>query len=154
MRSLKFVLLLGLGLLIAQGARAAQIGIGVQVGPGYVGPAPVCPYGYYDYYPYACAPYGYYGPEWFSGGVFIGVGPWGHGWWHGRYYGGHGYAGRAYAHGYGHGYAGRAYANGYGHGYSAGHANGRVTTRSGNAFRGGTNSFHGGGGSHGGGRRR
>ena len=44
-----------------------------------VGPAPVCPYGYYDAPPYACAPYGYYGPEWFSGGVFIGVGPWFHG---------------------------------------------------------------------------
>ena len=24
-------------------------------------------------------PYGYYGPEWFTGGVFIGVGPWFHG---------------------------------------------------------------------------
>lgn len=44
-----------------------------------VGPAPVCPYGYYDYAPYSCAPYGYYGPEWFSGGVFIGAGPWYHG---------------------------------------------------------------------------
>jgi hypothetical protein len=44
-----------------------------------VGPAPVCPYGYYDAPPYACAPYGYYGPEWFSGGVFIGAGPWFHG---------------------------------------------------------------------------
>jgi hypothetical protein len=44
-----------------------------------IGPAPVCPYGYYDVAPYACAPYGYYGPEWFSGGVFIGVGPWFHG---------------------------------------------------------------------------
>jgi len=31
-------------------------------------------------YPYACAPYGYYGPEWFSGGIFIGAGPWYHGW--------------------------------------------------------------------------
>ncbi len=40
---------------------------------------PVCPYGYYDYAPYPCAPYGYYGPEWFSGGVFIGAGPWFHG---------------------------------------------------------------------------
>lgn len=37
---------------------------------------PLCPYGYYDYDPYACAPYGYYGPEWFSGGLFIGAGPW------------------------------------------------------------------------------
>jgi len=38
-----------------------------------------CPYGYYDFAPYSCAPYGYYGPEWFSGGVFIGAGPWFHG---------------------------------------------------------------------------
>jgi hypothetical protein len=44
-----------------------------------VGVAPVCPYGYYDTPPYACAPYGYYGPEWFTGGVFIGAGPWFHG---------------------------------------------------------------------------
>jgi hypothetical protein len=44
-----------------------------------IGVAPDCPYGYYDYSPYACAPYGYYGPEWFSSGVFIGVGPWFHG---------------------------------------------------------------------------
>jgi hypothetical protein len=44
-----------------------------------IGAAPVCPYGYYDVPPYACAPYGYYGPEWFVGGVFIGAGPWFHG---------------------------------------------------------------------------
>jgi len=44
-----------------------------------IGPAPVCPYGYYDYSPYNCAPYGYYGPEWFRGGVFLGAGPWFHG---------------------------------------------------------------------------
>jgi len=44
-----------------------------------VGVAPACPYGYYDVAPYGCAPYGYYGPEWFSGGVFIGAGPWFHG---------------------------------------------------------------------------
>lgn len=52
----------------------AQVSVGVNIGP-----APECPYGYYDYAPYDCAPYGYYGPEWFSGGVFIGVGPWFHG---------------------------------------------------------------------------
>lgn len=40
-----------------------------------VGGAPVCPYGYYEVPPYNCAPDGYYGPEWFSGGVFIGAGP-------------------------------------------------------------------------------
>jgi hypothetical protein len=44
-----------------------------------IGVAPDCPYGYYDTAPYACAPYGYYGPEWFVGGVFIGAGPWFHG---------------------------------------------------------------------------
>src|ERR1700748_1380984 len=44
-----------------------------------IGPAPVCPYGYYAAPPYNCAPYGYYGPEWFSSGVFIGAGPWFHG---------------------------------------------------------------------------
>src|SRR5580704_2368404 len=41
-----------------------------------VGAAPDCPYGYYDYAPYNCAPTGYYGPEWFSGEDFVGVGPW------------------------------------------------------------------------------
>jgi hypothetical protein len=44
-----------------------------------VGPAPVCPYGYYEAPPYNCAPYGYYGPEWFVNGIFIGAGPWYHG---------------------------------------------------------------------------
>src|ERR1700693_5190382 len=44
-----------------------------------IGVAPECPYGYYDVAPYSCAPAGYYGPEWFDGGVFIGAGPWFHG---------------------------------------------------------------------------
>jgi hypothetical protein len=43
------------------------------------GTEPSCPYGYYDYAPYNCSPYGYYGPEWFNGGVFIGAGHWFHG---------------------------------------------------------------------------
>src|ERR1700739_3777676 len=51
---------------------AAQVSISI-------GAAPVCPDGYFDYAPYNCAPYGYYGPDWFSGGVFIGAGPWFHG---------------------------------------------------------------------------
>jgi hypothetical protein len=50
-----------------------------QVYIGIGGPAPVCPYGYFDYPPYDCAPYGYYGPDWFVGGVFLGAGPWFHG---------------------------------------------------------------------------
>src|SRR3978361_628217 len=61
---------------------AALLG-GVAVAPAQIsvniGAPPVCPYGYYDYEPYPCAPYGYYGPDWFSGGGFIGNGPWFHG---------------------------------------------------------------------------
>ncbi len=62
------------GLCIAVGAPRTEAQVGVQIGV-----APVCPYGYYSVAPYNCAPYGYYGPEWFSGGVFIGAGPWFHG---------------------------------------------------------------------------
>ena len=55
-------------------APAAHAQVAVEVGP-----PPDCPYGYYDVAPYDCAPAGYYGPEWFTDGVFIGVGPWFHG---------------------------------------------------------------------------
>ena len=86
MRYLKYAGLLGLFVMLAGTAAHAQVrfGVGVGVGPGYVpppayvAPAPNCAYGYYGYYPYACAPYGYYGPEYFNGGVFIGAGPWFH----------------------------------------------------------------------------
>ncbi|HLI03984.1 MAG TPA: hypothetical protein VKU93_06900 [Terracidiphilus sp.] len=61
-------------LMMAKPAVPAQISFGVNIGP-----EPVCPYGYFDYPPYNCAPYGYYGPDWFVGGVFIGAGPWFHG---------------------------------------------------------------------------
>jgi hypothetical protein len=44
-----------------------------------IGTAPECPYGYFDAAPYGCAPSGYYGPEWFTAGVFVGAGPWFHG---------------------------------------------------------------------------
>lgn len=54
---------------------ASCAGTRVSAGVG-IGPAPICPYGYYEAPPYNCAPDGYYGPEWFSGGVFIGAGPW------------------------------------------------------------------------------
>lgn len=52
----------------------AEVNVGINLGA-----APLCPYGYYDYAPYSCAPYGFYGPEWFLGGAFIGAGPWFHG---------------------------------------------------------------------------
>ena len=58
--------------LSATSVSPAQVSIGIGV-------APVCPYGYFDYAPYDCAPYGYYGPDWFVGGVFLGAGPWFHG---------------------------------------------------------------------------
>jgi hypothetical protein len=44
-----------------------------------IGAEPSCPYGYYDYAPYSCSPSGYYGPQYFNSGAFIGVGPWFHG---------------------------------------------------------------------------
>src|SRR5437868_11052411 len=118
LRFLGLLALLGIGLFSASRANAQKLVVGVGVG-GYVGPASACAYGYYDYYPYACAPYGYYGPDWFVGGVFIGAGPWYH-----RYYGrpdrfyGHryGYYGRgpgAVYHGHGQYYSQRG---GYYHG--------------------------------------
>lgn len=50
---------------------AAQVSLSIQIGA-----APVCPYGYFPYAPYNCAPWGYYGPTWFPNGIFIGAGPW------------------------------------------------------------------------------
>jgi hypothetical protein len=79
---------------IAAAPAAAHAQVSIQIGP-----EPVCPYGYFDYAPYACAPYGYYGPDWFVGGVFYGAGPWYHGphGWYGhvdnRYDPHHGYSG-------------------------------------------------------------
>ena len=61
------------GLFVATAHNApAQVGVSI-------GEPPVCPYGYYEVPPYNCTPDGYYGPEWFSGGIFIGAGPWFHG---------------------------------------------------------------------------
>ena len=53
-------------------APPAQAQLVINIG----GPPPVCPYGYYDYAPYACAPMGFYGPGYFYNGIFLGVGPW------------------------------------------------------------------------------
>jgi hypothetical protein len=64
----------GLFVTVAVPKTQAQVNIGVSIGA-----APDCPYGYYDTTPYGCAPYGYYGPEWFTGGAFVGAGPWFHG---------------------------------------------------------------------------
>ena len=68
----KLVAALSAAMLSPLAVAPAQISVGIGV-------APVCPYGYFDYAPYDCAPYGYYGPDWFTGGIFIGAGPWFHG---------------------------------------------------------------------------
>jgi hypothetical protein len=87
LRHVALVALLALPLAYSQAE--VRVGVGVGFGGYVVGP-PVCAYGYYPDYPYGCAPYGYYGPSWFVDGIFIGAGPWYHGWGHpyyGRYYG-------------------------------------------------------------------
>jgi hypothetical protein len=67
------LVILAAGMLVATANKAnAQVSVSI-------GEPPVCPYGYYEVPPYNCAPDGYYGPEWFSGGVFVGSGPWFHG---------------------------------------------------------------------------
>src|SRR5271169_5296921 len=115
MRYLKYAALLAV-LMVPLTYSQAQVSVCVGIGPGYIDAAPVCAYGYYSYYPYACAPYGYYGPDWFAGGVFICAGPWYHGYWgrggwgrgyYGRGFGGRGFAGRGFA---GRGFAGRGFA--------------------------------------------
>ena len=107
MRYLRMLAVLGVMLIPASYAQAQRVVVGVGIGvpapaPVYAAPEPYCAYGYYDYAPYACAPYGYYGPEWFRSGVFIGIGPWFHG-----YYGGPVYRGDYWRdHGY---YVGRVW---------------------------------------------
>src|SRR3981189_1974427 len=108
MKYLRYFALLAVGMFAASYSQApVSVGVGIGGGfyedYGYYGQPPVCTYGYYDYAPYACAPYGYWGPDYFVNGVFIGVGPWF------GYYGGRGYYGRGY---YGRG----GYGRGYGHG--------------------------------------
>src|SRR5450432_3435196 len=114
MRYMKYAALLAVLMVPLTYSQAqVRIGVGVGFGPGYVAGPPVCQYGYYDYAPYACAPYGFYGPSWFSSGVFIGAGPWYHGYygrsaWGPRYdrggwgdrrgnYGHEGFEGRGFA---------------------------------------------------------
>jgi len=62
----------GLCLAVTAPRASAQVNINIGVEPS-------CPYGYFNYAPYNCAPFGYYGPTWFSSGIFIGAGPWFHG---------------------------------------------------------------------------
>jgi len=169
MRYVKYLALLAV-LMVPLAYSQAQVRVGIAVGPGYVAGPPVCAYGYYNYYPYACAPYGYYGPDWFVSGVFIGAGPWYH-WGHPAvfwnrgyrgWYGREGWRGDRFDHrgwGYAHnGYARGGYGRGDVHGYSGGGYHGGQAFRGGGEFHGreaihGGGGFRGEGGFHGGGRR-
>src|ERR1039457_4556721 len=133
MKYLRYLAVLSI-LIVPVAYSQAQVSVGVGIGPSYVAGPPVCEYGYYPDYPYACAPYGYYGPDWFAGGVFIGAGPWYHGW--GRPYYGGGYYGRGF-------YGGRGY---YGRSPVVGRGfEGRGYTSRGFEGRGAVPAFHGGG---------
>jgi len=75
-------------ILVAAVALAPAPAANAQVFIGIGGPPPVCQWGYYDYAPYACSPYGYYGSGYFYNGIFLGMGPWA-GWGYGHGWGGH-----------------------------------------------------------------
>jgi hypothetical protein len=75
MRSMmSFALAAAAGIALAATPLVSQAQLTVSIGA-----EPACPYGYYDYAPYSCSPSGYYGPQYFNSGVFVGVGPWFHG---------------------------------------------------------------------------
>jgi hypothetical protein len=71
MKKFVFAFTAAFALLLFTPAPKAQAQLGIEVGV-----EPACPYGYYGYAPYQCAPYGYYSDDWFNGGVFIGAGRW------------------------------------------------------------------------------
>jgi hypothetical protein len=153
MKYTKYVALLAVLTVMPLAYSQAQVSVGIGVGPVgvAVGGVPACAYGYYGYAPYACAPYGYYGPDWFVGGVFVGAGPWFHGpGWLGRWGVANGWYGRPW---YGHPGWGRAWGGGRGyvargpvHG-SVGGVHGAAVARGG--FHGAL-VVHGGAGFHGG----
>jgi hypothetical protein len=75
MHGIKFLTLAGIAAIgLASTTPQTQAQIDIRIGA-----EPSCPYGYYDYAPYSCAPDGYYGPQWFVGGRFVGAGRWFHG---------------------------------------------------------------------------
>ena len=140
MNGFKCLMVVGVCLLAATFKTEAQVSINIGVEP-------------------AC-PYGYYGPDWYSNGVFIGAGPWFHG--HHGFYGHvdnrydphHGYAGPMPARGeqpYNHFHANEA-RDGQGHVGNAGHdgANEHSAGAQGNNHGGGGqgNNHGGGGGQH------
>ena len=110
MKYLKYLALVGVLMVpLAYSQAEVRFGVGIGFAPGYVAGPPACAYGYYSDYPYACAPYGFYGPSYFVNGIFIGAGPWYHGYSRSYYaspYYGSSYYGRSY---YGRSYHGRSF---------------------------------------------
>src|SRR5256885_9405420 len=90
MRYLKYIALLGILAFVAVASASAQVR--VAVGPYYGGPynkgysayyddhgygsPPEFAYGYYEYFPYARAPFRFLGPGFFVDGAVVGGGPW------------------------------------------------------------------------------
>jgi hypothetical protein len=162
MKYFRFLALLGVLALLPLSVTPAhaQVSVGIGFGPGYYGGPPVCQWGYYDYAPYACSPYGFYGPNWFSSGIFIGAGPWFHPYrgFYGRPFG----YGRAFynrgvfvGRGNGHPFVARGRVGGgfrgpVGHGFNGGGFHGNGGVRGNGGFHGNGGGFHGGGGGHGG----
>src|SRR6202453_55819 len=108
------------GIAMAPAAKAQiVVGVGIQ---------PVCSNGYYDDAPYACSPYGFYGPGYFYNGIFLGMGPWA-GW------------------GYGHGWGGHRFVDGGGGSYRGG---GGYAANHSSFARGGGGAVRAGGGDRGG----
>lgn len=148
LKALIFSAALLIGSLAIAPSAKAQVSVGINLGA-----PPVCQWGYYNYAPYACAPYGFYGPGYFYNGIFLGVGPWAnwgyaHGWGAHRFYGAN-YRGAGF--GYRGGYR-AGFHGGYGSGYRGGYAAGRnaAAYRGGAGYHGGGAAFHGGGTARGG----
>jgi len=74
MSGFKFLALAAVaGIFLVATAPKAQAQVAVEVG------SPLIALRLLRLRPYNCVPDGYYGSEWFNGGVFVGVGPWFHG---------------------------------------------------------------------------
>ncbi|MGA3263791.1 MAG: hypothetical protein ABSC47_07070 [Terracidiphilus sp.] len=150
-----FTIFLGTSALLAGLALAPAAKAQVVVD---IGVPPVCEFGYYEYPPYACAPYGFYGPGYFFNGIFLGVGPWAgwgyeHGWGEHRFHDGGGgrYHGRGgYEANHGHWAHGGGRPGGHPGAHPGGHPGGTIHgTTHGTTHTGGTSH----GGSHGGAHR-
>jgi hypothetical protein len=158
MRYFKYLALLAVLVMVPAVYSQGQVALGVRIGSDYglYNAPPVCEYGFYPDYPYGCAPYGYWGPDYFVDGVFIGVGPWFNfyhrypGYWNGFFVGG-GFRDRGFRGFRDGGFRrfdrGGFEARGFRGGERGGFDRGRGFV-AGNGFRGGDHGFRGGSNFH------